>query len=375
MFEDYTYEYLMEDVLKNAPENVDTRQGSIFYDSISGIMLKVAKLYTDIDLIFEMTSVATATGPALDERAGEFGVSRLQATRAKYKIEIVGTTPPVGSRFYIDNNYFSYFTIIEDELAGLLLQAEEPGIGGNNVYEGTNAVPVNMIQGLDRCVVTGIYENGTDDETDEHLRNRVREKVLGESQNGTKLHYRKWCQEVDGIGKARIFPLWNGPNTVKAILIDGVGEPCSPTKVAEVQEYVDPATLGYTTEVDGRIYVVGDGLGEGVANLGAHFTAAAALRLDIDVSFIAEVKSGHTLDGVKLETEQAVKEYLSSLVLDTGDDEELIVRRSAIGAILAGLDSLLDYHDLKINGGLDNITPGEDYVPMVGEVIVDEWKE
>ena len=36
MFEDYTYELLMEDVLNNAPEGIDTRQGSVFYDAVPG---------------------------------------------------------------------------------------------------------------------------------------------------------------------------------------------------------------------------------------------------------------------------------------------------------------------------------------------------
>ena len=71
MFEDYTYEWLLEDVLNNAPEGIDTRQGSIFYDAISGILMKIAKFYTDLDLIAEMTSIATATGDALDIRARE----------------------------------------------------------------------------------------------------------------------------------------------------------------------------------------------------------------------------------------------------------------------------------------------------------------
>ena len=72
MFEDFTYERLLEDVLNNAPEDIDTRQGSIFYDAVSGILLKVAKLYTDLDLVVEMVSVVSATGEALDTRAGEY---------------------------------------------------------------------------------------------------------------------------------------------------------------------------------------------------------------------------------------------------------------------------------------------------------------
>ena len=43
MFEDMTYEKLLEDVLSNAPTGVDTRSGSIFYDAISGILIKIAK--------------------------------------------------------------------------------------------------------------------------------------------------------------------------------------------------------------------------------------------------------------------------------------------------------------------------------------------
>ena len=54
------------------------------------------------------------------------------------------------------------------------------------------------------------------------------------------------------------------------------------------------------------------------------------------------------------------------------DDEAVItVRVSAIGAILSGLKSLVDYTDLKLNGGTQNIIPGEDDVPVLGEVRIE----
>ena len=87
MFEGYTYERLLEEVLNNAPEEIDTRQGSIFFDAVSGVLLKVAKLYTDLDVVSEMTRLATATGEALDTKASEYGVTRLAATKAKYRAE------------------------------------------------------------------------------------------------------------------------------------------------------------------------------------------------------------------------------------------------------------------------------------------------
>ena len=368
MFEAMTYEKLLEDVLNNAPDGVDTRQGSIFYDAVSGILIKVAKLYTDLDLVFTLTRISTATGDALDVKAGEYGITRLAATKAKYNVTFEGVTPMLGERFFTDGQYFR---LGEDEDSGTLyLEAEIPGINGNNVYSGTNAVPVNNIEGLTSATFGSLYESGTDSESDDSLRTRVQEKIAGPAENGNKQHYKTWCESIDGIGQARIFPLWNGPNTVKAVLIDGTGAPCSAAKVAEVQEYIDPATKGYTAVVDGRTYVVGDGLGEGVANLGAHFTAAAALPLTVNVSFNGELASGYTIDAAQQEATTAITDYFHRLVLETEEASDIVVRVSSIGAILTTLKSLLDYSGLKLNGATNNITPGEDYVPVVGEVTV-----
>lgn len=368
MFEAYTYELLLEEVLDNAPDGIDTRQGSIFYDAVSGILLKVAKYYTDLDIILALAAVSTATGDALDSRASEYGITRLSATTAKYYVTFEGTTPEVGERFYYDG---LYFVLQQDDEGVYYLEAEEAGEDGNNIYSGTIAVPVNSIDGLTAATFGDIYEYGTEAESDDDLRSRVQEKIAGPAENGNKQHYKTWCESVDGVGSARIYPLWNGPNTVKAVLIDSTGHPLSAAKVAEVQEYIDPATKGYTTVVDGVEYVVGDGLGEGVANIGAHFTAAAAQEVTIDVSFTAEIKSGSAVDTVTAAAEEAIEEYLRELALDSDNAADVIVRVMAIGAILSSITGLVDYSNLTLNGGTANISPGEDGVPVLGEVTVE----
>ena len=369
MFEDYTYELLMEDVLNNAPEGIDTRQGSVFYDAVSGPVMKIAKLYTDLDLIVEMTSVSTAVGDALDVKAGEYGVTRLAATKAKYRVSFEGTQTELGERFYSDGKYF---VLREDTEASVLyLEAENVGEDGNEIYSGTPAVPVNSIEGLEAATFGEIYERGSDSEDDESLRSRVQEKIAGPAENGNKQHYKTWCESREGVGRARIFPLWNGPNTVKGVLIDTTGKPCGNAKVAEVQHYIDPAAMGYTAVVDGKSYVVGDGLGEGVANLGAHFTAAAATPLAVSISFSAEIASGATKDAVRQEATTAIAEYFKELVLKTTEAADIVVRVSNIGAILSSLTTLLDYSDLKLNDSAHNIIPGEDDVPIVGEVVIE----
>ncbi|MCC8136403.1 MAG: baseplate J/gp47 family protein [Ruminococcus sp.] len=372
MFEDYTAEALLEDVLAKAPDGIDTRKGSIFYDAVSGVVEQIAKMYTDLDQVFSYVFISTASGEYLDMRADEYGMARNAATAAKYYLVYEGTTPEVGARFF-HNGTGLYFTIAEAEDNGediLILMAEDAGTGGNDIPEGDLAVPVNTIDGLVLSVFGGIFEYGTDEETDDELRTRIQGKISGPAENGNKQHYKTWCESVEGVGLARITPLWNGPNTVKGVLISPLGLPCSDSIVAEVQEYVDPASLGQTVEIDGRTYVVGDGLGEGAANLGAHFTAAAAESVGITVEFTADLSSTGSAEDAEAEAAEALEEYFRTLVMETESAEDVAVRLTAVGAIIAGVSSILDYSNLTLNGGTDNIFPGSDGVPVVSEVIV-----
>jgi len=363
MFEGYTYERLLNEVLNNAPEGIDTRQGSIFFDAVSGVLLKVAKLYTDLDVVSEMTRLTTATGEALDAKAREYGVTRLAATKAKYRAEFSGTVPRAGERFYYDGAYF--VLKIEAGTGIYYFEAEVAGENGNDIYAGTPAVPVNNVDGLASATFGPIYENGSDDEDDESLRNRVIEKISGPAENGNRQHYKTWCESIDGVGRARIIPLWNGPNTVKGVLIDPVGKPCGVAKVAEVQEYIDPARKGLTATVEGKTYNVGDGLGNGVANIGAHFTAVAAEALEITVAFGAELADGATKEAVQQAAAEAIEKYLKELALNAGEGENAVVRISAVGAILSQVESLVDYSDLRLNGDTHNVAAGEEDVPVL----------
>ncbi len=368
MFEAYTYDALLADVLANAPEGIDTRKGSIFYDAVAGICIQIAKLYTDIDQVFEYVFISTATGKYLDMKASEYGIERLNATPVKYHLFYEGAAPPVGTRFF-HNETGKYFTIGSDN-GELLLVSEELGTSCNDIPAGDLAVPVNTIEGLLSSSFGAPFAYGSDEESDESLRGRVQEKISGPAENGNKQHYKTWCESVDGVGIARITPLWNGPNTVKGVLITPLGLPCDPATVAAVQEYIDPAAKGMTAEVDGKTYVVGDGLGEGVANLGAHFTAVAANGIGISVEFTAVLARGRTAGEARTEVTKNLEGYFKDLVMNTATAADIVVRITAVGAMIAGCDSVIDYSDLKLNGGTGNIFPGEDGVPVVEGVTV-----
>lgn len=356
MYEMYSYESLLEDVLANAPAGIDTRQGSIFYDAISGVLLKIAKLYADLDYIAELVYVDSTTGEYLDRKASEYGIERLAAMSCRYYVTFEGATPAVGERFFTDG---LYFVLKQNEDGEYFLEAEIAGTVANGIYSGTAAIPVNNISGLASAKFGTLMELGSDEETDEDLRARIQEKLSGPAENGNKQHYRTWCEEVEGVGRARIIPLWKGPNSVKGIIIDPSGTPATSAVIERVQAKIDPDEDG-----DGE----GDGLGEGLANLGSHFTAAAPSKISITVRFNAELADGATETQVIDEATTAITEYLKRLTLDTPEKTPIVVRISEVGAIINGLASVLDYNNLTFNGVSANIEPSIEEVAVLGGV-------
>jgi len=369
MFEEKTYENLMEDVLSNAPDDIDTRQGSIFYDAISGIMLKVAEFYTDLDLIFSLSRVKTATGEYLDSKAAEYGITRQTATFAQYFVEFTGIVPEVGERFFCNSLYFVLKKTSDNVL---FLEAEEGGAKYNVILPGETAVPVDTIEGLTSAVFSGIKSYATDIEDDESLRARVINKISGVGESGNKQHYKIWCESVDGVSKARIFPLWNGGNTVKAVLINADGLPCSDAVTEAVQQFIDPDSFGKTVTVGTVIYKVGDGLGEGTAPIGAHFTAIPAFKYEIEISLKVELVNGANIDIVRSRIISILTDYFKGIALSGDDKSNSTVRISEIGALITtGVSEIIDFSELLLNGLASNVTITPTFIPVLGGVLVE----
>ncbi len=354
MFEAQTYDKVLEDILSRAPDGIDLRQGSIFYDAVAGIAFKIAKYYADLEQVFEMVFLVTATGDYLTLRAEENGVYRQVASAAKYRIKYEGELPELGTRFFCDGQYF---VLAQDDDLGFYIEAEETGTAANDILSGTAVVPVETLRELTACSIAEDLEPGSDEEDDESLRKRVQEKIAGPAENGNRQHYKTWCESISGVGRARIIPLWAGENTVKGVLIDTEGGPASDAVVQRVQEYIDPG---------------GTGLGEGQANIGAHFTAVAATAKKVDISFSVTLAKGGNLATVKDAAQTALKAQVKSINLAANDGETPTLRISTVGNTIYGLTGVLDYENLRFNGQTSNVETGTEEVFVLGEVNVSE---
>lgn len=373
MFEEFTEEYFLKQAKAFGDERgVDTRTGSVYMDMAAGHCIRAAFFFANLSELFNMFALDTCYADVLDDKAAEWGLTRHPATAAIFNATFEGTQPEEGDRFFAEDSEY-YFTVIKDEDDGTLrLQSETEGAEVNTLSAGTEIVPVDDIDGMEAAHLGEIYTYGQDEETDDALRTRLREKMAGPAENGNRQHYKTWCESVDGVGRARIIPLFAGENTVRAVLYTADGKPCGADVVKAVQDYIDPITQNYEFEDEGgTAWIVGDGWGNGVANLGAHFLATAAEELGIYVDFTAIPKGSHTAEEIQAAAEEVIEDYLTELTLDTEDGDDIIVRISAIGALIADLDEVVDYSDLTLNGESANITVVDGYAAVLKEVTVD----
>ena len=114
-----------------------------------------------------------------------------------------------------------------------------------------------------------------------------------------------------------------------------------------MQNYIDPGSTG---------------LGEGVAPIGAHFTAVSAGILSVELSLSAEVTEDADTAIVKSEIGSAVREYFKELSVS---EDEIVIRISEIGARISRINQIIDYSELRLNGSGANIIVDSESVPAL----------
>ena len=69
MFENMTYENILERLLKSVPSDIDKREGSIIFDALSPVALEIAQMYINADIVLKNAFADTAERDYLILRA------------------------------------------------------------------------------------------------------------------------------------------------------------------------------------------------------------------------------------------------------------------------------------------------------------------
>ncbi len=351
--DEITEELLLDEAIDIGDElEVDTRQGSIYRDAADGHVIRTAKFFNDLRQVSEIISLDSCTGEVLDERLRERGLQRNppESTQAIYYVEYVGAKPEIGDVVTCEGYFFTV-----DVLDGKdVIISEEYGSEMNNLLPGSPVIPELDVDGLESATLKELAVPALDVESDDSARTRLINRISGPDENANISQVKTWCESVEGVGRARIIPLWDGPMSVKGVIISRDGGVPTSKVVEDVQKYIDPGS---------------EGMGEGVAPIGQKFTAAAAegVKINVSVTIIKRAEaSGQT---IKEELEKQLKEYYKTIAL-AEYTQEIQVRYTRISAIITEMEDVIDHENLLVNGSEDNVEFTVSQIPVFGEVVI-----
>ncbi|MDN6760237.1 MAG: baseplate J/gp47 family protein, partial [Lactobacillus sp.] len=258
------YDNWLNLMLDNVPDDIDKREGSIIFDAIAPVAMVSAQQSLSLANILRETYIKTAQGEFLDYRAVERGTSRYAATNTEVKAKFNDddgnpANVEVGDRFASIAESPIFYTVVKANNDGTAeMQAEEAGTSANS-YIG-QVLPVTPNDNLAWAEITEVTIPARDEETDDHLRARLLNSNSWVAYGGNVADYLDMTSKIHDVGATQVYPTWDGPGTVKLVILNNDLMPASQTLIKKVKEEIDPeesTTQGYgLAPIDHRVTVV-----------------------------------------------------------------------------------------------------------------------
>ena len=362
---DTTEEAIRSRMLAKVTPGVDASEGSYVWDSLSPAAIELVFAAMAIQKALKLGFAQTTSGTYLDYRAAEHGVFRKSATYATGEVTVNGVpgkTVYKGTKFSTEADSYSgissvYFVATSDTVIGndgtaiVPINAVTAGAAGN-VSAGTILILVESNNAISAVTNTTATTGGCEAESDSDLLKRYLEYVRTPGTSGNIEDYRQWALSVDGVTAVHVLPLWNGPGTVKVVIV-------GPNKL--------PANADLVKSVQG--YISSDNSGSRKAPIGATVTVVSADNLQINISakIVKQTSKSISIEEIKEKFISSFTSYLAGIAF-----ESVPVIYARVGGILIDQDGVADYATLTINGSIQNITPSNEQVVTCGEVKIVE---
>ena len=352
MYENVTFETIMERMLAGVPSTMDKREGSVIWDALAPAAIELQNMYIALDTVLNETFADTASLYYLKKRAAERGIEQIPASKAVLQGEFtpVSLEIPIGSRFSCDKlNY-----VVTERIDGGSYQLECETVGTEgNAHLGI-LIPIDYIAGLETAELTEILIPAEDDETADHLRERYFNSMNSQSFGGNIADYKEKVNSIQGVGGVKVTPAWNGGGTVKLTIIDSTFGVPSEELISTVQNIMDP--VGHSGE------------GYGLAPIGHVVTVNGIENVTVNIEMTITYQQGWNWESAKSYILTAVDKYLKEVSEKWEDSTGLIVRISQLESKILDCDGVLDVSGTKLNGSAANLSLLENQIPVRGTV-------
>lgn len=371
------------------------------YNGVAPSMAELAQLYIGLDFVFTATYIATAPREYLIERAKDRGLSPKAASaavfRAEFNIEV-----PVGARFSCEELNFIVTERMNgaDSDAGLShkVTCETVGSAANDCAG--DLIPIEYIAGLASAKLVELLIPGDDEEETEVFRQRVLDAVQSQAFGGNQADYKAKVLGIDGVAAVKVHPVWNSDITPASLIPSSSVQTWFANNINTISDAgvkawltaVYTAALGKKLTVGGTVKLVimaannaapstelinlvqttmdptqnaGEGLG--LAPIGHVVKVEGVIPTTIAVSTHLTFATGYVWNDAKAAVNNTVAKYFDELAEAWENGAALIVRISQIESrILSECAAYIsDIGNTKLNNATQNITLGEDNIPVL----------
>lgn len=398
MYENETYEVILDRMLNRVSDKMDKRPSSIIYDTHSSAAIEFQILYIELEYLIKNSYGDTAAREFLILLAKDRGLSPYTASKAVLQGEFTPANIDVtGKRFNIGD--INYVVLEQIHPGQYQVQCETAGVIGNQ-YLG-DMIPIDYIDGLQTAQLTEMLIPGEDEEDTEVFRQRYFDSFKERSFAGNRAAYLETVRKIDGVGDLKVTSVWNGdirpaemiPTAKVTTWFDSVvgeldAEVATWLSSVYMAAYEKKLTVGGTilvtvvnssdfgeasdallnkiqTELDP---VENAGEGTGLAPIGHVVSVKSAVPIQVCIKTTVIFNEGYNWTNTKTLIQEAVDSYILALRKEWADSSNTVVRISQIEKRILNVKGVLDVSETKINGSTDNLTLTKYQIPVLGGV-------
>ena len=339
MYEDRTYEAIMAEMMEDAPDGIDTSEGSLIWNGVSKMAYLTEQVYDDLEELNANLLPDTMDLDHLKAYGAGIGVPIEEATYAEVTATIVTTNgaPGIGDRYEATDSDYTYSvtditgSTSEDNVttATVVLEAEDEGTEPN-AYTG-DIEPVEYFSEFQSGTITEVTVLGKEEEDEEDYRYRLLAYSTVRPFSGNRAYYKEIATDIAGVEGIKAYRVTSQSYNVKLVIMATDHTAPSTELINTVQQTIDPTQ---------------DGEGIGEAPLGAVVQVAGVEPITMDVQLTLTLEDGYTANDVQPQIEDGISTYLNEVASEWADtDEALTVYKSKIEASTVDVDGVRDVTD------------------------------
>lgn len=342
-----TQEEILAEMIAQSTLHSSKIEGTFENDVLASNAVEFNKTEVEMAEMHRSAFGMTAWDEYLDYVAEGHGVIRRAAVKAIGTITVTGNgTVDAGSYFQTSAGvrFTTLETVVVNGTAEIPIEAVVAGENGNVAAGSITVIPMS-IPGIQSVINISATYNGYDAEDDDTYRARYLKHVRLPAVSGNPYQYEDWALEVEGVGAARCIRAWNGPNTVKLVIVDSNMETASDYLIQQVYDHIQE-----------------------IRAIGAMLTVVSAKPKLINI----EAQIIGTLN--ETDFYQGIEDYfrkLTTRIMSSGKNsrKSYYISYAQISSVILVEGEADDHINLKVNGGTENITLEDEELPVLGTVV------